>query len=165
MIFKGVVAHLLLFVILFMSSFDYNFAHLSTFIGYYLFSLVFVLVFLNQQHRMIVNVSKQMNDIKNGYLNRDKIPKGTSEINELYDEILKLGEDIVRTQNNLENQRNQLGVEFYSNNIHLNFMLGIDYISSRNVQRSVEEKRNHQNYETGNGISILLSEYHRNQKR
>ncbi len=64
MIFKGVVAHLLLFVILFMSSFDYNFAHLSTFIGYYLFSLVFVLVFLNQQHRMIVNVSKQMNDIK-----------------------------------------------------------------------------------------------------
>ncbi|MCT1227149.1 cell wall metabolism sensor histidine kinase WalK [Lactococcus lactis] len=108
MIFKGVVAHLLLFVIIFMSSFDYNFAHLSTFIGYYLFSLVFVLVFLNQQHRMIVNVSKQMNDIKNGYLNRDKLPKGTSEINELYDEILKLGEDIVRTQNNLENQRNQL---------------------------------------------------------
>ncbi len=41
-----------------MSSFDYNFAHLSTFIGYYLFSLVFVLVFLNQQHRMIVIVSK-----------------------------------------------------------------------------------------------------------
>ena len=108
MIFKGVVAHLLLFVILFMSNFDYNLIHLSTFIGYYLFSLVFVLVFLNQQHRMIVNVSKQMNDIKNGYLNRDKIPKGTSEINELYEEILKLGEDIVRTQNNLENQRNQL---------------------------------------------------------
>ncbi|TKV30249.1 cell wall metabolism sensor histidine kinase VicK, partial [Citrobacter sp. TBCS-11] len=52
MIFKGVVAHLLLFVILFMSNFDYNLIHLSTFIGYYLFSLVFVLVFLNQQHRM-----------------------------------------------------------------------------------------------------------------
>lgn len=41
-------------------------------------------------------------------MNRDKIPKGTSKINELYEEILKLGEDIVRTQNNLENQRNQL---------------------------------------------------------
>lgn len=57
---------------------------------------------------MIVNVSRQMNQIKNGYLTKDKLPKGTSEINELYGEILKLGEDIVRTQNNLENQRNQL---------------------------------------------------------
>jgi len=108
MIFKGVVAHLLLFVILFMSSFDYNVAHFNSVLANYFFSLLFVLVFLIHQHRMIVNVSRQMNQIKNSYLTKDKLPKGTSEINELYGEILKLGEDIVRTQNNLENQRNQL---------------------------------------------------------
>lgn len=108
LIFRGVVAHLLLFVILFMSAFDYNLVHFGSVLANYFFSLIFVVVFLAQQQHMLLAISKQITNIKNGYLPRDKHLKGTREITDLYNNILTLGEDIIRTQNNLENQRNQL---------------------------------------------------------
>ena len=108
MIFKGVMTHLLLFIVIFVVRPSFNLRYFGSFLSFYFFSLIFVIVFLIQQYRMIVNISKQMNSIKNGQIKKIKPPKGTSEINELYDEILELGENIARTQNNLENQRNQL---------------------------------------------------------
>ncbi|AYG01808.1 ATP-binding protein [Lactococcus allomyrinae] len=107
-IFKGVAIHLLLFVILFVSQPEYNIAHFGSFFGYYLFSLLFVLFFVIQQHQALQNVSKQMDDIKNGNLSKNNPPKGNSEFTELYNKIQSLDENIARTQNNLENQRNQL---------------------------------------------------------
>ena len=108
LLFKGVVIHLLLFVFVLARDIAFHSIHVQSLVTYYLASLIIVVLVLFQPSQMIDRVSSQLDGLINGDYAKHNRPHGHSDLAHLYDKVQTLGDDIFRTQSNLENQRNQL---------------------------------------------------------
>ncbi len=108
LLFKGVGAHLLLFVFLFLENLHYNLGHIGAFLTYYFISLVVVFLVLVRPSQTTVQTSHQLDLLISGDFSKTDRPKGNNELTMLYDKVITLGENVAHTQNSLENQRNQL---------------------------------------------------------
>ena len=108
LLFKGVVAHLLLFVALFIKDWDFYTANFWNFFSYYVTTLIVVFIVLLRPSQMIDKVSGQLDSLIEGDFSKTERPKGNSELINLYDKVQILGDNFFHSQSNLENQRNQL---------------------------------------------------------
>lgn len=108
LLFKGVGAHLLLFVFLFLENLHYNLGHIGAFLTYYFISLVVVFLVLVRPSQTTIQTSHQLDLLISGDFSKTDRPKGNNELTMLYDKVITLGENVAHTQNSLENQRNQL---------------------------------------------------------
>ncbi len=102
LLFRGVVAHLLLFVFLFIKDLDFFCANIYDFLIYYFTSLIILILVLGQPSRTLSRISDQLDHL----IESDVSENG--ELSNLSDKVKILGKSISISRNNLESQRNQL---------------------------------------------------------
>lgn len=102
LLFRGVVAHLLLFVFLFIKDIDFFCANIYDFLIYYFTSLIILILVLGQPSRTLSRISDQLDHL----IESDVSENG--ELSNLSDKVKILEKSISISRNNLESQRNQL---------------------------------------------------------
>ncbi|WEV60527.1 ATP-binding protein [Streptococcaceae bacterium ESL0729] len=110
-VFKAALAVVLLFSIFIAFSYDLLIQNLILYRSFMVFSLICLVVTIFVAQRLsgvIFKVSKQVEDYANKNYSERKNISGNNEITLLYDNVVRLGEEIEKTQDTLESQHNRL---------------------------------------------------------